>query len=80
MQEQWKTADEGTKNEKMGLNNKICENPAYWCKSHRIWLSEDDVKLKNCKEKPTMDMIGKNRCNSLVPVEEVPMYKRVYNK
>ena len=32
----------------MGLNNKICSKPAYWCKLHEVWLSEEDVKKRNC--------------------------------
>lgn len=30
----------------MGLDNKICKNPIYWCRLHQIWLSEDDAKKK----------------------------------
>ena len=28
----------------MGLDNKICKNPAYWCRLHQVCLSDDDVK------------------------------------
>lgn len=49
----------------MGLNNKICENPAYWCRLHQVWLSENDVNRKNCKRKPDFDMIGAHLCKNL---------------
>lgn len=54
-----------TKNPYMGLNNKICKNPTYWCRLHQVWLSEEDVKRKKCKNKPTFDMIGFHRCGCL---------------
>lgn len=49
----------------MGLNNKICKNPTYWCRLHQVWLSEEDVKRKQCKNKQTFDMIGVHRCGNL---------------
>lgn len=49
----------------MGLDNKICKNPTYWCRLHQVWLSEEDVKRKKCKNKPTFDMIGVHRCGCL---------------
>lgn len=49
----------------MGLDNKICKNPIYWCRLHQIWLSEDDVKRKQCKNKKTFDMIDTYRCSCL---------------
>ncbi len=57
------TAD--AKNPYMGLGNKICKNPTYWCRLHQVWLSEEDVKRKKCKNKPTFDMIGVHRCGCL---------------
>lgn len=50
----------------MGLNNRTCRNPEYWCKLHQVWLSEKDVIKKHCKNKPTFDMIGTARCGNLV--------------
>lgn len=50
----------------MGLDNKICRNPVYWCRLHQVWLSEDDVERKRCKCKMTFDMIGAYRCGNLV--------------
>lgn len=41
-----------TKHPYMGLDNKV-------------WLSEEDVKRKKCKNKPTFDMIGVHRCGCL---------------
>ena len=49
----------------MGLDNKICKNPTYWCRLHQVWLSEEDVKRKRCKNKSTFDMIGVRRCGCL---------------
>ena len=59
----YKRAD--AKHPRMGLNNKICKDPKYWCRLHQVWLSEDDVKRQKCLNKPTMDMIGTHRCKSL---------------
>lgn len=53
------------KNPYMGLDNKICKNPTYWCRLHQVWLSDEDVKRKKCKNKPTFDMIGVHRCGCL---------------
>jgi len=49
----------------MGLDNKTCKNPMYWCRLHQVWLSEEDVRRKRCMDKPTFDMIGAHRCQSL---------------
>lgn len=64
----YKTAD--ARNPHMGLNNRICRKPAYWCKLHRVWLSEKDVEKKQCKNKPTFDLIGCVRCVNLVEGSE----------
>ena len=49
----------------MGLNNKICQHLKYWCRLHEIYLSEQDVMKKHCKNKFTMDMISQYRCVNL---------------
>ena len=49
----------------MGLNNQICKNPVYWCRLHRIWLSEEDVTRKACKFKMDFDLFGTHRCGNL---------------
>lgn len=49
----------------MGLYNKICKNPTYWCRLHQVWLSEEDVKMKQCECKQTFDMISTYRCVNL---------------
>lgn len=54
------------RNPHMGLNNKICIHPDYWCRRHEVWLSEEDVKKRKCKNLPTYDMISTMRCTSLV--------------
>ena len=61
---EYKRAD--ARNPHMGLYNRICRNPEYWCKLHQVWLSENDVAKKQCKNKPTFDMIGTVRCGNLV--------------
>lgn len=55
-----------TKYPNMGLNGKPCKNPMYWCRLHEIWLSEIDVKNRQCKAKSTIDMIEKRQCSCLV--------------
>lgn len=59
----FKKADK--RNPYMGLNNKICENPVYWCRMHQVWLSEDDVKRRNCMKRQTFDMMGTYQCSCL---------------
>lgn len=54
-----------TRNPRMGLNGVVCEHPAYWCRLHEVWLSEEDVERKRCRAKPTYDMIATRRCNCL---------------
>ena len=49
----------------MGLNNKICKNPAFWCRLHQVWLSEEDVRRKRCRERQDFDMLGTHRCGNL---------------
>lgn len=53
----------------MGLNNKVCEDIKYYCKSKRVYLSEEDAKKKRCLCKPTFDMIGVRRCAWLEEVK-----------
>lgn len=60
---EFKKAD--LRNPRMGLDNKICIHPTYWCRLHEVWLSEDDVKKKNCRNKPTFDLISTMRCTNL---------------
>lgn len=59
----YKKADQ--RNPYMGLNNKICKIPAYWCRMHEVWLSEEDVKRKSCKAKLSYDMLDRKICNCL---------------
>ena len=61
---QYKIAN--ARNPNMGLNNKPCKNPKYWCRLHQVWLSEEDVKIKKCKCKPDMYMIENRQCTNLV--------------
>ena len=64
---EYKIAD--ARNPKMGLNNKICKNPKYWCRLHQVWLSEKDVERKHCKSKQTIDMLDTRLCTNLVRKE-----------
>ena len=63
MTETYLTIDD---NESMGLNNTICTEKDYFCKSHRVFLSENDVSNKGCLCKLTFDMISTKRCAWLV--------------
>lgn len=56
----------------MGLNGVICENPAFWCRLHEVWLSEDDVARKKCNARTTYDMLSTRRCNCLEVRKENP--------
>ena len=49
----------------MGLDNKICTNPVYWCRLHQVWLSEEDVARKRCNNKLTFDMLDTYKCGNL---------------
>lgn len=53
------------RNPYMGLNNKVCQKPAYWCRLHRVWLSKEDVRRRRCREKEDYNMIGTHRCRNL---------------
>lgn len=50
---------------RMGLNNKLCINPKYWCSLHQVWLSEEDVRRKGCRNKPSFDMMNTQVCSNL---------------
>lgn len=60
----FKKAD--TRTPLMGLNNVICKEPAYWCRLHQVWLSEEDVEQKRCLKRLTYDMIAERPCNNIV--------------
>lgn len=64
-----------TRNPWMGLNGVACENPAYWCRLHEVWLSEADVEEKKCLSRITFDMIGTRKCNCLERKSENPFIK-----
>ena len=51
-----------TRNPWMGLNGKICKDPAYWCRLHQVWLSEADVKRKKCNAKLSFNMLATYKC------------------
>lgn len=57
-------------NPKMGLNNTVCENPAYYCSSKRVFLSEEDVVCKSCFQRKNADMIGVGKCHMLLTMAE----------
>lgn len=58
----YKTIDD---NPKMGLNNKLCEKPYAFCEIKRVWLSEEDVEVKKCFHRPTIDFIAEEKCRRL---------------
>lgn len=61
-----------------GLNNQNCQNPKYYCKSHQVYLSDDDVRKKKCLAKMTPDMISTCRCNWLLTIDEYEAEKKLY--
>lgn len=74
--QQWKQKNTKNKadfnNPWMGLNGVVCEEPAYWCRLHEVWLSENDAARKRCLSRLTYDMIGYHRCNNLECKEKNP--------
>lgn len=54
----------------MGLNNKICKDPQFYCKSKRIYLSKEDAEQKGCFKKLSPDMMEYKRCNWLISSED----------
>lgn len=61
-----------TRNPWMGLNGRICKEPAYWCRMHEVWLSEADVAQKKCQAKPTYNMLATRKCHCLECKTENP--------
>lgn len=57
-------------NPDMGLNNKICEKKDYYCKTHRVYLSKEDVEMKSCLKKQSFDMLGVKTCSWLIKIEK----------
>lgn len=55
---------------KIGLDNKVCKDPKYFCMCHKIYLSDDDVQAKHCRHKLTRDMIAYQNCNWLIDADE----------
>lgn len=55
---------------KYGLNGKVCQDPAYFCRCHKVFLSEADAAAKHCFAKPTFDMISAEKCNWLISAAE----------
>ena len=53
------------RNPRMGLNNKICKEPKYWCRLYQLWLSEKDVEQKECRHKLSFDMMCTHECGNL---------------
>lgn len=49
----------------MGLDNKICIEPKYWCRNHQVWLSEKDVQKRECKKQMSYDMMSVSECGNL---------------
>ena len=58
----YKTAN--AKNPNMGLDNKTCQDPVYWCRNHQVWLSEEDAARK-CKKCLSYDMMNIKQCDNL---------------
>lgn len=56
---------------RMGMDNKLCIYPIAYCKSKRVYLSEEDISSKKCMEKPTFDMLGVQQCKWLEMVNMI---------
>ena len=54
----------------IGLNNKPCADPKYYCRSHQVFLSDDDIVTKKCMCKPTFDMLTTHPCKWLMTMDE----------
>lgn len=54
---------------KMGLDNTVCDNPQFFCRCHKVYLSPEDVERKNCCHKLTLDMISYVQCRWLVDAD-----------
>ena len=80
MEQTWQRADH--RNPWMGIDNKICKNPKYWCRLHQVWLSEADVIKKQCFCRPTYDLRDVRRCTCLETKEYNPflLYKNGFRK
>lgn len=70
MKQTWKKANNS--NPYMGIGNKICKNPKYWCRLYQVWLSEEDAINKKCFCKPTPDMMFERKCNCIEIKENNP--------
>ena len=57
-------------NIKMGLNNTVCNNPKYFCMSHKIYLSPEDVQEKHCLQKMSADMLSTQKCRWLIETDK----------
>ncbi len=64
-----------TRNPWMGLDGIICVNPAFWCRMHEVWLSEEDVAKKKCRARLTYDMMATRKCNCLERKTKNPFLK-----
>ena len=64
----------------MGLDNKPCNNPTYWCPLHEVWLSEEDVKKKGCRFKQSPDMLSIRPCTLLQKKDYQSYLQKLYQK
>lgn len=78
MKQTWTKAD--FRNPYMGIENRICKNPKYWCRLHQVWLSEEDAISRKCFCRPTYDLISVRKCNCIETKEYNPfLYKEGFN-
>lgn len=68
----------------MGLDNKVCDNPVYYCALKQVYLTNDDVRRKRCLNLPTFDLLGTTRCTSLRDIHKnsnsEKIDRKTYNK
>lgn len=68
------------RNPQIGLHNAICSDSVYWCRLHEVWMSEEDVVRKGCKDRRTLDMIATRRCGNIEKRDFQEWYERVMPK
>lgn len=66
--------------EYIGLYGKKIENPVFYCRSHEVFLTSEDVEAKKCLCKPTKDMISTQKCQWLVPMDEYDEFRKKRNE
>lgn len=54
----------------LGLCDQLCDKPVYFCNSHKVFLSEDDVARKGCLCKLCGTEVFGAKCSELMTIDE----------